>query len=310
MKAVRIHAYGGPDHLKFEDVPNPEPGPEEVLVRVHAAGVNPVDAAVREGKLGQRLFHQLPLIPGWDVAGTVEYRGEGGRKFGPGDQVYGRADIRRDGTYAEFVLMRTVELALMPEILNFVQAASLPTPALAAWQCLVEAADLKEGQTVLIHGAAGGVGHLALQLARWRHARVIAVAHKSDLAYLESLGADEVVDYDEVHFEKAVDPVDVVLDTLGGEIMERSWQVLKPGGLLVSLVDRPPAAQARKLGVRALHVSVQADAGQLTKIASLVDDRQLTPLVAKVFPLAEAAKAHREIEGHGRGRVVLQVVKE
>jgi NADPH:quinone reductase-like Zn-dependent oxidoreductase len=310
MKAVRIHSFGGPEQLKLEDVPQPEPEAEEVLVKVHAAGVNPVDRAVRAGYLKERVFHRLPLTLGWDLAGTVEYRGPGVKKFGPGDEVFAKADIQRDGAYAEYICVKASSLALKPTRLNFAKAASLPTPALSAWQCLFDAADLQEGQRVLIQGAAGGVGHLAVQLAKWKGAKVLATCRSADIEYLEKLGADEVIDFEEVHFEKSIEPVDVVLDTVGGEVMERSYQTLKPRGILVTLIGRPNLAEVRAKGLRAVHVNTVADAGQLTKIASLCDDRTLEPTIFKTLHLSEAKQAHELLDGHKRGKIVLEVVRE
>ena len=231
MKAIRIHQYGGPEVLQYEDAPLPEMGTEDVLIRVHAAGVNPVDWKVREGYLRQRIAHGLPLILGWDLSGVVVDTGTAVSQLTVGAAVYGRPDIARNGTYAQYVAVRADELALKPESLDHVHAAAVPLACLTAWQALFEAVppytsvDLRAGQTILIHGAAGGVGSFAVQLAKWRGARVVATASAHNEAFLRGLGADEVIDYTARQFETAVARVDAVFDTVGRETQRRSWPV-------------------------------------------------------------------------------------
>lgn len=308
MKAVRIHDFGGLDVLRLEEVPRPQPGPGEVLVRVHAAGVNPVDRLVREGAMRGQLNQRLPLTLGWDVSGVVEETGPGVARLKKGDAIYAHPDMARDGAYAEFMVVRESEAALKPRSLGHVQAAAVPLAGLVAWQALYDTAQLQKGQTVLIHGAAGGVGTLAVQLAKARGAYVIATASARNHAYLRLLGADQVLDYHTTRFEEVVSGVDVVLDPIGEDTLARSFRVLKRGGVLVSLVEEPPQEKARAYGVRAVHVFVHPSAQQLTELARLIDAGRLAPHVSDVLPLADARRAHeRGQSGHARGKLVLRV---
>lgn len=309
MKAVRIHAYGGPDVLTYEDVPRPQPADDELLIRIYAAAVNPVDWKVREGYLKEMLGHRLPLIPGWDVSGVVTEIGAQVSRFKVGDEIYSRPDIKRDGAYAEYIVIRESEAAFKPKSLDHVQAAAIPLAALTAWQSLLDAAGLAEGQRVLIHAAAGGVGGFAVQLAKWRGAYVIGTASEPKHDYLRSLGADEVIDYRTTPFESVVKDVDIVFDTLAGDTQERSWQVLKKGGILVSILQPPSPEQAAAHGVRQAFVFVQPHAEQLRQLAQLADAGQLRPCVTQVLPLAEARQAQQQSQqGHTRGKIVLKVI--
>ena len=309
MKAVRVHEYGGPEALQYEEAPRPQPGAGEVLIRVHAAGVNPVDRAVRQGLFKERLKYTMPFIPGWDVSGVVEALGSGVSRLKAGDAVYGRTDLARDGSYAEYMAARESELALKPKSIDHVTAAAIPLAGLTAWQALFDNAGLTAGQTVLIHGAAGGVGHFAVQLAKIRGARVIGTASQRNHEFLRSLGADQVIDYNTTRFEDVVHNVDVVLDTITGETADRSYQVLKKGGIYVSILRPPSPEEAAEFGVRTGHTFVQANVAQLDEIAKLVDSGKLKAAVEKVFPLAEAAAAHDlNATGHTRGKIVLRVV--
>jgi NADPH:quinone reductase-like Zn-dependent oxidoreductase len=311
MKAVRIHNYGGPEVLAYEDAPRPNPEPEDALIRVHAAGVNPVDWKIREGRLQGRVAHHLPLVLGWDVAGVVEAIGADVKNLKPGDAVYGRTDIARDGAYAEYITVRASELALKPLSVDFVHAAAVPLAGLTAWQSLFDAANLSSGQTVLIHAGAGGVGHLAIQFAHWKSARVITTASQRNVEFLRSLGADEVIDYHSTRFEDVLKDVDVVFDTQGGEVYERSWKVLKKDGVIVSLINQPSAELSAQYGARAAYVFVQPDAGQLSQIAGLIDSGAVEVIIDTVFPLAEARQAHTKIQdGHARGKIVLNMVAD
>jgi NADPH:quinone reductase-like Zn-dependent oxidoreductase len=308
MKAVRIYSYGGPEVLVYEDVPRPQPEQGEVLVRVEAAAVNPVDWKIREGYLKEILDHSLPLIMGWDVSGVVAATGPGVTRFKAGDEVFSRPDLLRDGTYAEYVVIRETEVAFKPKSVDHLHAAAIPLAGLTAWKSLIEAAGVAPGQKVLIHGAAGGVGSYAVQLAKWRGAHVIATASAHNHDYLHGLGADEVVDYRSARFEESVHDVDAVFDTIGGDTQERSWQVLKKGGILVSIVAPPPEETAAALGVRQAFVFIQPDAEVLAELAKLVDMGKLRPFVEKVLPLSEARQAQvLSQEGHVRGKIVLKV---
>lgn len=314
MKAVRMHEYGGPRVLQYEEVPIPHIASDEVLVAVHAAAINPVDWKIRGGHLKQHLNHELPLTPGWDVSGRVERIGSHVTRFAPGDEVFGRPDIMRDGAYAEFMTVRETELAPKPRNIDHVTAAAVPLAALTAWQALFDApppyqsAKLRKGQRILIHGAAGGVGCFAVQLARWCGAYVIGTGSAHSRDFLQELGVDEFIDYELAPFERSVKDVDVVLDTIGSETQERSWQVLVPGGTLVSTVSPPPSDQADKHGARGAYVFVQPNPAQLAKLSELIELGAIRPIVTEVFPLEEArrAQAHSET-GHARGKIVLSI---
>ncbi|MBZ5578149.1 MAG: NADP-dependent oxidoreductase [Acidobacteriia bacterium] len=309
MKAVRIHAYGGPEVLKYEDAPRPEPAAGEVLVRVHAAAINPVDWKIRAGYLKGFMDYQMPLILGWDLSGVVESTGAGVTDWKKGDAVYARPDIRRDGSYAEYIAVKGSELGHKPKSLSHVQAAAIPLAALTAWQALFDAAGLQAGQKVLIHAAAGGVGTFAVQLARWKGAHVIGTASARNHAFLKELGADETIDYNLVKFEDVVRNVDVVLDTMAGETRDRSWQVLKKGGVLVTILGQPSQEDAARHGVRGVGVFVQPNQGQLEELAKLADAGKLHPVIEAELPLAAAVRAHEMNQTlHTRGKIVLRVV--
>lgn len=308
MRAIRFHSYGGPEVLVHEEVPRPEAAAGELLIRVHAAGVNPVDWKARAGHLKDWLQHRLPLIPGWDVSGAVAAVGADVTGFELGDEVFGLLDLTRDGAYAEYAVARATDMARKPASVNHVNAAALPIAALTAWQSLFEVARLAPGQTVLIHGAAGGVGHFAVQLARWKGARVIGTASGRNTGFVSELGAEQAIDYQTTRFEDAVQGADVVLDTIGGDTQQRSWQVLRKGGILVSTLGIATPQATRDYGVRAEGVLVRPDPGQLGQIAALVGSRELRPYISAVIPLEDAAKTHDLSQsGHVRGKIVLQV---
>ncbi len=309
MKAVRIHTYGDPEVLKYEEAPRPKPGPGELLIRVHAAGVNPVDWKIREGYFKQRMNYSLPLILGWDLSGVVEATGPGVTRLKAGDEVYSRPDIARDGAYAEYIVVRETEVAIKPKSIDHIHAAATPLAALTAWQSLFDAAGLSVGQTVLIHAAAGGVGSFAVQLAKWKGAYVIGTASKGDHDFLRTLGADETIDYQTTRFEDVLHEVDVVLDTIGGDTQKRSWKVLKKGGILVSILTPPSPEEAAAHGVRQAYTFVQPNASQLAEIAELIDSGKLKAIVETVLPLSEARRAHELSQsGHTRGKIVLKIL--
>ena len=308
MKAVLVHAYGGPEALTLEDIPRPVPKANEVLVRVSAAGVNPVDWKLREGHLQQIMPVQFPFTPGCDVAGIVESVGEGVGDFAVGDGVYGAVPPTTGGGYAESVIVPSATLADKPKNLSFVEAASVPSVAITAWQSLFESGGLTAGQTVLIHGGSGGVGMFAVQLAHQKGARVIATCSAENIEFVESLGADEVLDYKAVRFEEKVSGVDVVLDTQGGDTQERSWQTLKPGGILVSVVSPPSEEKAAEANARGVMVQVAASKALLTEIAEMLDAGTIKTEIAQTFSLSEARQAQELSQiGHTRGKIVLQI---
>lgn len=307
MAAVRIHSFGGPEILKYEQIPVPRPGKKELLVEIHAAGVNPVDWKIRKG-YRKELF-KLPLIPGWDFSGVVRAKGEGADDFKEGDEVYARPDINRNGAYAEYIVVRQSEVALKPKTLDHIHSAAIPLASLTAWQSLFDAAGIEQGQTVLIHAAAGGVGHLAVQLAKYKKAHVIGTASKRNEEFLRQLGLDEFIDYQSTRFDDVVKNTDVVFDTIGGDTQQRSWKVLKEGGILVSIVQPPSETEAQNHQVRQAYVFVQPSRQQLTKIAKLVDDKIIKPTIEKILSLSQAAEAQKLSQaGHTRGKIVLQVI--
>ena len=309
MKAVRIHTYGGRDVLIYEDAPCPAVGEDDVVIRVHAAAVNPIDWVVRAGYVVGWFNHTLPLIPGWDVSGVIEATGSGVTNFAAGDEVFARTDLNRNGAYAQYMAVRASEVVPKPPSLDHIQAAAVPHAALAAWKTLIDTAGLTGGQSVLIHRAAGGVGSFAVQLAKWRGAHVIGTASAQNLDFLRQLGVDEAIDYNVTRFEDVVDSVDVVLDTMGGDIQARCWPVLKPGGMLVSLNEPPSAETAAAHGVQQSFVTVDPDARALQEIAALVEAGHIKPVVSTVLPLQEVQQAHALSESmHARGKIVLQVM--
>jgi NADPH:quinone reductase-like Zn-dependent oxidoreductase len=314
MKAIRIHKYGGPEVLQYEDAPRPKPQASEVLIRVHAAGVNPVDWKVREGYMKDFWPHKFPLILGWDLSGVVEAVGPGpaaAGRFNIGDEVYSVPDVSRDGAYAEHVVVRESELALKPKSLHHVHAAAAPLAALTSWQALFDAGQLVSGQRILIHGGSGGVGHVAVQLAKWKSAHVFGTASTKNQELLRELGVDEPIDYTKQKFEDVARDVDLVLDLIGGETQERSWSVLKKGGVLLSLVQTPSVEKAKALGVRAAFVAGHPSGAQLAEIAKLIDSGELKLTIDRILPLSEVRRAHElSKSGHTRGKIVLRVKEE
>ena len=310
MRAVCIYAYGGPEVLVYEDAPCPRPRDGEVLIRVHAAGINPIDWKMREGRYQDMIPTTLPLVPGWDVSGVVESIGRGVSRFAVGDEVFSRPDVSRDGSYAEYIVIRESEVALKPKSIDHVHAAALPFAGLTAWQALVEAGAVSAGQRVLVHGAAGGVGHLAVQLGKWKGAHVIGSASQRNHEFLRALGVDQVVEYPEERFEEWVQPVDVVLDTVGGDTQDRSWKVLKRDGILVSIVSPPSAKTAEEHGVRQAFVMSEANSAQLAEISKLVVAEKLKAIVETILPLSDATRGQELSErGHVRGKIVLRVIE-
>jgi len=272
--------------------------------------VNPIDWKVRAGLFQRVMPHQLPLILGWDVSATVVELPSSAGGLAVGDEVYARLEVARDGAYAELVAAPVETLAKKPDSLDHVHAAAVPIAGLTAWQALFEpaAAGLRKGETILIHGAAGGVGTFAVQLAKWSGAHVIATSSGHNAAFLRELGADAVIDYGKQRFEEVTPKVDAVLDTVGGDTQARSFSVIKPGGVLVSIVGPPRADEAQRRGVRAAAMVARNDLGVLAEITRLLQDNVIRPIVAEVLPLAEARRAHQLSQGgHVRGKIVLRV---
>lgn len=304
MRAMTIHQYGDPDVFQLEDLPVPQPASGEVLIKVHAVSINPVDYKRRRGWANQ----SLPVILGWDVAGVVEALGEGVTDFRVGDQVYGMIRFPAEGrAYAEYVTAPVTDIALKPAGLSFNEAAAMTLAPLTAHQAF-DKMQLSAGQTILIHAAAGGVGHYAVQLAKARGAHVIATGSAKNREFILGLGADQFVDYQERPFEQQISNVDAVLDTVGGDTLLRSFAVVKPGGWLVTIAGQPDEAQARERGIQATRILVHPSRPDLDHFSKLVEAGQLRSHVSLTFPLDRVADAHGAQEtGRTVGKIVLEV---
>jgi NADPH:quinone reductase-like Zn-dependent oxidoreductase len=306
MKAARILRFGPPTVITIDDLPQPEPAAGQVLVRVKAAGVGHWDALIRQGDVQ---LQPLPLTLGSELSGIVEGVGPGVSGFNRGDEVYGATNEHFSGAYAEYALSWANSIAPKPKTMSFIEAASAPIVSVTAWQMLFEYAQVTAGQTVLIHGAAGNVGAYAVQLAKQAGLHVIATAGSADLDYVRRLGAETVVDYKAERFETSVTGVDVVLDTVGGDTQQRSLRVLKPGGILVSVVSRVPEATQARYGVRAAYFYVDVTTARLNTITKLFESAQLVTDIGTVLRLEDSRLAHEMLGGapHKRGKIVLSV---
>ena len=295
--------------LKFTDVPRPEPKENEVLVRVIGAGVNPADPLIVSGKYAKEFGTHLPLIPGYDIAGVVEKTGGKITRLKVGDPVY--AYVLWGGGWAEYAVATEAEAALKPASLSFISAAAVPLTALTAWQALIDTAKLSAGQTVLIHGGSGGVGTMAIQIAKARGAKVIATASTRNQDLLKTLGADVAIDYTTTKFEEVAKDVDVVLDSVGKDTLARSYGVVKKGGFIATLVSRLDQAELDKHGIRGASIAVKPNADELREISKLIEERKLKPIVTRMLPLANAVDAHQQAATHHtRGKMVLKVANE
>jgi NADPH:quinone reductase-like Zn-dependent oxidoreductase len=311
MMAWRVHEFGPPDTMQLEQIPRPDPGPGEVLVKVSAAGVGPWDGWIRGGQ--SALPQPLPLTLGSDLSGVIEVVGRDVTDLRVGDQVYGVTNPRFIGAYAEYAVASAAMIAHKPTSLSHIEAASVPVIAVTAWQGLFDQAQLRAGQTVLIHGAAGNVGSYAIQLARQAGLRTIATAAAEDLTYVRELGTDTVVDYQSQHFEDVARDVDAVLDLVGGDTQTRSFQALRRGGKLISAVSQPDQELAKNLGVDATFFLVNVTTRRLTEIAGLIERGALRTRVGAVLPFADAREAHLMLEGirlPPKGKIVLAVTPE
>jgi NADPH:quinone reductase-like Zn-dependent oxidoreductase len=306
MKAVRMHTIGGPEALEIDEIPMPQPRDDEVVVKVHAASVNPIDWKMRSGKTGLSQ-EQLPMVLGRDVSGTVEICGTRAHTLKKGDPIY--AMLGRDrGGYAEYALVKAVEGAAKPASLDHVHAAAVPLAALTAWQGLFDHGGLKAGQRVLIHGGAGGVGHFAIQFAKAKGAFVATTVSAPDIDFVRKIGADQAVDYKSQRFEDVVREIDLVFDLIGGETQDRSWAVLKDGGTLVSTLAQPSEQRAQERHARAIVYMAQPNAAQLSEIGRLIEDGKVCPMVQATFPLSNAAAAQTKLEKeHTQGKIVLDL---
>jgi len=308
MKAIRVHAYGGPELMHLDDAPVPACGAGDLLVRVVAAGVNPIDWKMRSGAMAMQLPKPFPITLGSDAAGIVTALGGAVRGFEVGDEVFFYAEFTRGGTYAEYVAVDASQVAKKPRTVSFSTAAALPIPGQAAWTALIETAKVERGQRVLIHGGAGALGAIAVQLAKEHGALVIATASGDGVALVKSLGADEVIDYRTQRFEQLAHDIDIVLDTLGGATQEASWATMREGGILVATAMPPSPKRAAAAGVRAAFVFTPPRGSVLAQLAQRVDDGRLRVVVGQELALADAAQAHRLGEsGKARGKMILHV---
>jgi len=337
VKAFILHSYGSADNVRLGDRPDPTLREDDVMIQIHAAGVNPVDARIREGDFKAFLRYRLPIVLGCDVAGVVVSVGSRVRRFKPGDEVYARPADDRIGAFAELIAIREDEVAIKPKTLTMKEAASIPLVGVTAWQALVERANLQRGQKVLIHAGSGGVGTFAIQLAKHIGATVASTTSTANVALVKSLGADVVIDYRKQDFAETLRDYDVVLNSLDKRILEKSLRVLKPGGQLISISGPPDAAFARSLdlpwimkttlrtimsvlsygikakakrrGVTYSFLFMRADGGQLAKITSLIDNGIIRPVVDRVFPFASTKEAMAYVEeGRARGKVVVSII--
>ncbi|KAA0690959.1 NADP-dependent oxidoreductase [Neorhizobium sp. P12A] len=307
MQAVRIHRFGGPEVMTIEEIDRPIPSANEVLIKVLAASVNPVDAKMREGKYPVVTEKDLPYVLGRDVSGQIAAAGDNVSSFLIGDDVF--AFLSPDhGGYEEFVLARADEVATMPKSLDAVGAAAVPLAGITAWQGLFDHGGLRSGKRVLIHGGAGGVGHFAIQLAKDKGAWVATTVSTADREFVSDLGADLVIDYKSEKFEDVIEPVDLVFDLIGGETQDRSFDVVKPGGALISTLKEPDKARAAELSIRVGRYTAQPNGSQLQEIAELIDQGKVKVVVAGTFKLSEVGQAQTALkENHIRGKVVLKV---
>jgi NADPH:quinone reductase-like Zn-dependent oxidoreductase len=309
MKAIRLHRYGRPEVMVYEDAPRPEPAAGEVLIRNIAAGVNPVDYKTRAGRSRVSTNNEFPIIIGWDVSGVVEELGSEVKQFKVGDEVYGMVRFPQLGSaYAEYVAAPASQLALKPPSLDHIHAAAVPLAGLTAWHALFESADLQPGQRILIHAAAGGVGHLAVQLAKWRGAHVTGTASARNAGLLRDLGVDDIIDYTTTPIESIPSKFDVVFDAVGADTMSRSYTLVKPGGIIVSIARNNEKDQHPPDNVRTDSFLVSQNPEHLKQLTAVINAGHVKPLVETVLPLNEAREAHILSErGHTRGKIVLEV---
>jgi NADPH:quinone reductase-like Zn-dependent oxidoreductase len=303
MKAIAIKTYGNTDVVNYVDVERPEPAADEVLIKIQCAGVNPVDWKIRNG-LGERLGLKLPIRLGGEITGIVETLGAGVKNFIVGDEVYG---LISSGGFAEYALAKSTDVALKPKNISFEQAAAIPLGALTAWQAIFDLANLISGQKILITGASGGVGSLAVQLAKAKGAHVIGMASGSNEDFVRNLGADEFIDYSTKKFVDIVKDVDVVFDTVGGDTFSKAFRTLKKGGFLLTAVEFPTEKKAQEYGIKSARVFCKPNVQELNEITQLVEEGKLKANVSVVFPLAQTKEALQlSEERHTRGKIVLQ----
>ena len=309
MKAAVIHEYGDSNVFKHEDVAMPEPGATEVLVKVHYASVNPFDCKVRAGYMKAHMPLNLPAILGTDMVGTVEKAGADVSKFKKGDLVFGKANLGSNGSYAEYALAKESNVAYAPKNMPEREVAGLPVAAGTAWSVLVNIAGLKAGQKLLITGASGGVGIMAIQIAKSIGAYVIGTASKSNLQTLKTMGADEAIDYTEGDFSEKAKDVDVLLDTVGGETLSKAYKIVRRGGKLISLTGPTDKAAADKYGIEAQYLSVPSDGKTMEELAKLADSGKLKVLIDSEMPLGKISEAHALSESRkAKGKIIIKIL--
>ncbi len=315
MRAVYIEAFASQGNIKIGQIPKPEPKEGEVCIAVSYAGVNPVDAKIAEGLLQSRMPHQFPLILGWEASGAIHSVGKQAAGFKAGDQVYVycRKPILQWGCWAEYFVVPAESVAFIPKTLSMAEAAAVPLTGLTAWQALFKKAELKSGERILIHAGGGGVGGFAIQWAKWCGAQVITTASASKFAYVKSFHPDEIIDYQKESFVDQIKKshpggIDVVLDTMGKSVYKQSFEVLKPGGRIVSILEQPDAELAARFQVRAEYLFVEPNGKQLGEIAQVFESGKAKPPQVHVFPLDQASQAMDEIKkGHTVGKIILKV---
>jgi NADPH:quinone reductase-like Zn-dependent oxidoreductase len=310
MKAIRAHEFGEPDVLQMDDIPVPAPQNDELLIKVVATSINPVDWKILKGGYQSKFPVSLPLTPGWDVSGVVEKTGADVQDFKPDDEVYSRPDPTKNGAFAEYIVVKANIAALKPRSIDHIHAAAVPLAGLTAWQGLFEHGQLQAGQKVLIHAASGGVGTFAVQFAKWKGAYVIGTASDKNLDFVKELGADEVIDYKNEKFEDKLGGIDLVFDTIGGETQKRSLTVLKNGGRLITTLKPEFENEARENNIHLQGYTAQSYPDDLRQIAGLIDEQKIKPVISRVMPLAEAKMAEKlNKDGHTRGKIVLNVAQ-
>ncbi len=310
MKAVVIEQYGGKEELKLKEVNKPEIRENQVLIEMYATSINPIDWKIREGYLKDAIPFKFPVILGWDAAGVIVEKGEKIENFNIGDRVFARPETTANGTYAEYVATEENLLAKIPDNVSFEEAASIPLATLTAWQCLIDLGNLKQGEKVLIHAGAGGVGSMAIQIAKSIGAFVATTASEKNEEFLKSLGADLVINYEKQDFEKEIKDYDLVFDTLGGDIQNKSYVVLKKGGKLVTIVNQPDDKIANEYDVQAIFHMLIPNGIQLRQIAKLMEEGKLTPIVGQVIDFSEKGlqDAHALSETHhSKGKIVIKI---
>lgn len=309
MKAIRIHEFGGPDVLELEDIEIPKPAEDELLIKVYASSVNPVDQKIFAGEAQEKFPTKFPLTLGWDVSGVVEAAGNKVRNFSIGDEVYGRPYPTTNGAFAEYLVIKADQVALKPRSLDHLNAAAIPLAGLTAWQGLFKFGNLEKDQRVLIHAASGGVGSFAVQFAKWKGAYVIGTGAPENLAFIKQLGADEAIDYKNQKFEEEIENIDLVFDLIGHDTQQRSLQVIRSGGRLVTTIQVEFKEEAKEKHIHMDGFTAQSYPEDLEKIAELVDDGFVSPVVSSILSLEEARKAEMlNYQGNTRGKIVIKVV--